>query len=104
MANVTELVIKKLTDAGVIEDMTKDEIELEIRKEEFKWLKGSKWYSEVVTDRKYGPVVVGLLKEALDKGLNIEHFGLSNGDLIRAKEYLHRSINNNHKTFTWKRN
>lgn len=103
MTNTREIVIKRLEETGKLDEMTKEEINMEVRRESFKWLKGSKYYSEIVNDYKFGNNVINLLREAYEKGISVEHFSLSNSDLCRAKEYIHRSLNGDHSTFTWSR-
>lgn len=75
----------------------------EIRIKSFVWLRGSKYYDDIVNQSKYGPVVINILRGEIENGRKVEHFNMTPCDLIRTKEYLYRSIENNHKTFTWKR-
>lgn len=84
-------------------EMTDHEIYMEKRREKFKWLKGSKYYNEIVNEFKYGKNVIDMLREAHEANISVEHFSLSNGDLSRAKEYIRRSIENDHTTFVWGR-
>lgn len=86
-----------------ITDMTPEELAIAHRKEIFAWLKPqTKWFNEAVTLR-IGLSTIDLIRDEHEAGRKVAHFNMTDSDLIRVNEYVHREINNDWKTFTWKR-